>query len=244
MQFKIVVPIYNAEDWIEATIQSLKKQTYKNFQCVLLDDLSTDNTVEVIKPLISGDDRFKLIVNTEKQYALGNHVNGIEILSPDDEDIIVQIDGDDWLAHKNVLQKVKEVYEKTNCLLTYGNHIDYPTGDPRNPLFRYPKNIVETNSFRDYRFLLSHLRTLKYKVWKLIDKQDFLDTDGKYYKTTCDLAMMFPMIEMVGDKFEFIDEVLYVYNASNPLNDFKVNHQEQFGLEMQFRNKKRYNKVF
>ena len=53
--FKIITPMYNVEQWIETTIQSVKNQNYENFQCVLVDDISTDKTVEMVKTLIKGD---------------------------------------------------------------------------------------------------------------------------------------------------------------------------------------------
>ena len=240
MHFKIIIPMYNVENWIETTIKSIKEQSYTDFQCILLDDLSTDDTVNKCRVAIENDTRFKLVINSKKMYALGNHITGINLAEPKDEDIIIHVDGDDWLANKNVLQKVKNAYEEKNCLMTYGNHVDYPAGEPRNPLFRYPKEVVDFNKFRNYRFLVSHLRTFKYKLWKQIDQQDFLDKNGNLYKRTCDLAMMFPLIELAGDRFEFIEDVLYVYNMSNPLNDFKVDHKEQFSYELELRNKKKY----
>ena len=45
----IVVPVYNAEKWIEDTILSIKSQTYKNWELILVDDGSTDKSVEVMK---------------------------------------------------------------------------------------------------------------------------------------------------------------------------------------------------
>ncbi len=48
----IIVPCYNAETTLTETIESLKKQTYANFEVILVDDNSTDNTVKVIKELI------------------------------------------------------------------------------------------------------------------------------------------------------------------------------------------------
>ena len=58
LHFKIIVPMYNVEEWVETTIQSVKEQTYKNYQCVLVDDMSTDGTVKTVRKLIKGDKRF------------------------------------------------------------------------------------------------------------------------------------------------------------------------------------------
>ena len=64
----IITTFYNVEKYIQKCILSLKVQTFKDFKCYLIDDMSTDSTLELIKPLIKGDSRFELIVNSEKKY--------------------------------------------------------------------------------------------------------------------------------------------------------------------------------
>ena len=121
--YKIIVPMYNVEKWISNNINSIMEQNYKNFQCILIDDISTDNTVDVVKKLIEGDERFKLFVNQEKKYALKNIYEGIQKSNPKDHNIIVTVDGDDWLYHNRVLDILNYVYDKTGCFLTYGEYV-------------------------------------------------------------------------------------------------------------------------
>ena len=92
-RFIIVVPFYNVQDWIKFNIRSVKKQNYDNFTCVLVDDISTDNTAEIIEKEIAGDDRFVLVRNQEKKFALRNIYEGILVANPQPEDIIVTLDG-------------------------------------------------------------------------------------------------------------------------------------------------------
>ena len=240
INFKIIVPMYNVEDWIESTIKSVKEQIYTNYQCIIIDDMSTDSSIDIVKNFLKDNDKFILIENKTKKFALQNIVEGIEIVCSDKEDVIITLDGDDWFTHKNVLQKLNHYYLNNNIWLTYGNHVNFPDGEPYWPLFKYPDNIIETNNFRNFRFLASHLRTFKYKLWKEIKNQDLLDENGNYYQTAWDLAIMFPMLEMCGNKFLFISENLYVYNNKNPLNDYKLYHQLQITTEMVLRTKEKY----
>ena len=53
--FKIIVPLYNVEKWISLCIRSVKRQEYQNFECILIDDISTDNTVQIIKKEIESE---------------------------------------------------------------------------------------------------------------------------------------------------------------------------------------------
>ena len=51
---------------------------------------------------------------------------------------------------------------------------------------------------------------------------------------------MFPMLEMAGGRFAFIDQILYIHNQANPLNDFKVKRKQQAHFEQLIRNAPRY----
>ena len=57
----IITPAYNAEEFIVDTIQSVWTQDYQNWEMIIIDDHSTDNTVEVVKSFIQRDPRIRLI---------------------------------------------------------------------------------------------------------------------------------------------------------------------------------------
>ena len=61
----IIIPVYNAEKFISKTIESVLSQSYKNWEMLIMNDKSTDNSYEVILKYSKLDDRIKLI-NTEK----------------------------------------------------------------------------------------------------------------------------------------------------------------------------------
>ena len=65
IHFKIIVPFYNAERWILSCLKSVHAQKYLNYECVVVDDCSTDKSSQIINDYISDKDRFKL-VRTEK----------------------------------------------------------------------------------------------------------------------------------------------------------------------------------
>ena len=241
--FKIIIPLYNVEKWIKICLRSVKLQSYRNFQCIIIDDISTDNSVEIIRKEIEGDRRFKLVVNKEKAYALKNIYDGIESSKPKPEDIIVTLDGDDWLASKDVLKILNEVYSKESCWITYGSYAEYPSKTRGKFARKIPQEVVNGATYRSHEWCSSHLRTFKYHLWKQIRKEDLLDSEGKFYKMTWDLAFMFPMLEMSGNRSFYIRDILYIYNLGNPLNDHKIDNTYQRKLEMEIRNKPKYNLI-
>tara|TARA_R110002020_G_scaffold90434_3_gene220183 strand:- start:1604 stop:3583 length:1980 start_codon:yes stop_codon:yes gene_type:complete len=241
--FKIIVPFYNVEEWVKVCIRSVKLQSYKNFQCVLVDDISTDRSAEIAEQEIAGDDRFVLVRNTEKAYALKNIYDAINLSEPYEEDIIVTLDGDDWLANKDVLDKLNAVYAQSDCWLTYGSYAEYPSGSRGKFAKQIPRHVIQNNLYRENEWCSSHLRTFKHHLWSGIKKEDLLDSNGDFYRMAWDLAFMFPMLEMAGDKSKYINDILYVYNLGNPLNDHKVDGKLQQSLEFDIRNKEKYSKI-
>jgi glycosyltransferase involved in cell wall biosynthesis len=58
MKLVIGVTLYNSADIVERTLASIMSQTYKDYVCYITDDLSTDNSADVVESFIKNDDRF------------------------------------------------------------------------------------------------------------------------------------------------------------------------------------------
>ena len=241
--FKIIVPFYNTEAWIGKCISSLRKQHYDNFKCYLVDDLSTDNSHEAAAKAIGGDKRFKIAKNKEKSHALGNIVKTINKIECEDEDVVVILDGDDWLASSYSLDTLANVYDEENCLMTYGSYVYNPSGIRGVEPSQYPDRVVEENSFREDTWRASHLRSFKHEVWKGLKDNDLKDKQGNYYKMAYDQAIMLPLLEISGRRAKYVEETLYVYNKNNPLNVDKIKALEQSQTAQEIRKKKRYERL-
>lgn len=234
----VLTTTYNCENFVEKSLLTIMSQRYKNFKCYITDDMSTDNTVDIIKKTILGDDRFILIENKVKMYQPGNYdqiIRGLDI--PNDE-ICVEVDGDDWLPNSNVFSVIDDVYKDENIWMTSGS---FKYHDGRAGFANPPKNFT---NIRQQTFTLSHIRTWKSWLWKKIKEEDLKDENKEYWSVAGDLSFMYPMLEMSGEKhFKFIPEVLYIYNESNPLNDHKVNINNVVTTANKIRNKKEYSRI-
>ena len=87
--FHIIIPFYNVEKWILRCIRSIKAQNYQNYKAVLVNDMSTDNTLNVIQEEIKDSDKFSLIHTGENGGALNSAICGVDHTKPDDKDVIV-----------------------------------------------------------------------------------------------------------------------------------------------------------
>ena len=90
----IIIPAYNAEKTIGRAINSVKVQTYTDWECFIVDDCSTDKTAECVALLTDDDERFAMI-NFEKNHGVSMARNcGIHYANGD---AIFFLDADDWM---------------------------------------------------------------------------------------------------------------------------------------------------
>lgn len=213
-------------------------QRYKDFTCYITDDMSTDNTVSIVREIIKNDSRFILIENQSKLYQPGNYDQIINSKNIDDDEICVEVDGDDWLPDSNVFTRINEVYKDPNVWMTSGS---FRYHDGRAGFANPP---TKFSNIRKQTFTLSHLRTWKSWIWKKINPADLKDENNNYWNVAGDLSFMFPMFEMSGEKhYRFLSEINYIYNESNPINDHKANMSNVINTVNKIRNKPEYSKL-
>lgn len=111
----IIVPCYNLAQFLPDCIDSVLQQTYKNFECIIVNDGSSDDTIEVATRYIKRDKRIKL-VNIENG-GLANARNvGIKNSSGD---YILPLDADDKIDEKYLALAVEVLDEKPNVEIVY-----------------------------------------------------------------------------------------------------------------------------
>lgn len=234
----VITPVYNAENYIKNCIASVAQQDYHNYMMHIIDDCSTDNTVQVAQEYIDSLPEeirynFRLHRNKENLGAVWNQVNTIKEQCGDD--IVMLLDGDDWLINDPTLfHKYNNLYND-GAEFTYGSCWSLVDNIPLIAQ-EYPPEVKANKTYRDYKFNwnmpYTHLRTFKsylmHSYLHVKGNYAFRDADGNWLKAGGDTAVFYSMIEMADpDKVICIPEIMYNYNDMNPLNDYKVNAEEQ-----------------
>ncbi len=235
--FTIAIDTCNHEDWIEKCVESCANQNYDNFEIILVDAKSTDNTFTIVKKLESKFEKLKVFQNEIRQPQVANFIFLGKLAKKGS--IIVSVDGDDWLKDDMVLNKLNNVYNSNNVWMTYGSYEEFPFKDVSVNYGSYPQEVITNNSFREHKWLASHLRTFRKELLLKIKKEDLM-LDGNWFETTGDQAIMLPMLEMSGNKSKYISDVLYVYNVSNSSRDSVINLDKQIYLANHIRKMKKY----
>ena len=110
--FSIVIPNYNSEKWIIKCLDSILEQTYKDYEVIIVDDMSTDNSVNIIKNFLHRTNNFKLIKLDHKAFNGGTRNIGVKEAKGQ---YIMFIDCDDWFYNNNVLNTIAQEIKKTNA---------------------------------------------------------------------------------------------------------------------------------
>lgn len=234
-KFVIVIPSYKNAKWCDKNIQSVINQNYSNYRVIYTDDNSPDETFSKVSSLVQASykvNKFTLTKNTVRLGALHNLYNMIN--SCEDDEIILTLDGDDWLANDDVLNTLNKYYSSEDIWMTYGQYQNYPNKDI-GIARQIPDEIINAKGYRKYSWCSSHLRTFYAWLFKKIKVED-LKYQNEFMSMAWDMTMMFPMLEMSGSHSKFISDILYIYNLENPINDHKVNVALQQQLDRYVRN--------
>jgi glycosyltransferase involved in cell wall biosynthesis len=73
----VVIPMYNAEKFIHRTIDSILVQQFRNFEVIIVDDGSTDSSIQIVSSIMEYDKRVRLISNGRNRGVLYSRVNGV-----------------------------------------------------------------------------------------------------------------------------------------------------------------------
>ena len=211
----IIMPNYNYEHTLEKSLGSIANQTYKNFEVIFIDDMSTDSSVNIAKSY-QGKINIKIIELKQKRYNGGARNEGYLYLS-DDVDYVWYVDSDDWLQNDNVL------------------------ADINNKLQRYPDVLfVGINQFKTGKETLAFMPNYKTKYdaikgWSgscgkvikksLATKQECLYNEG----TLKEDRNQHCRICIYMNSFDILNKPVYVWNRENYKSITTIRDKEIWG---------------
>ena len=233
VKVSIGVPIYNVEAYLRECLDSIMNQTFKDFEVIMVDDGSTDNSFNICQEYVARDKRFKLIHQENK----GNGGSRNTCLKYMNGEFITWIDSDDVIK-PNYLEKLLQVQKETdaqiiNCMFYYikdgtEHYFDY------TPIYPNLKRIELSG--RDA------LKTVLFDKHKIIELWGNLVESSLYKGWYCTEGVMY---EDFGSKFKLyprantvvvIPEQLYGYRQRNNGTIGKTNQPKTFLEELKVSN--------
>jgi glycosyltransferase involved in cell wall biosynthesis len=116
----IIIPVYNQEKYLSETLISVLNQTYFNWECILVNDGSTDNSVAVLQPFLTQDKRFHFINSENKGVSNARNL----ALQQAKGEYVLFLDGDD-LIHPEKIQQALSNFQKNPDLSIVFNTTSY-----------------------------------------------------------------------------------------------------------------------
>lgn len=123
LRFSIIVPVYNVEFYIRECLESIRMQTFDEFECIIVNDGSTDNSMQYAKDICSLDMRF-VLYNKENGGLSDARNYGLEKACGD---FLVFIDSDD-VVNSSFLSCVNKAIEKEDCDVVYIDFVKFKDG--------------------------------------------------------------------------------------------------------------------
>lgn len=109
----VIINVYNCKDYLPTSLGSVRQQTYKNLEVILVDDCSTDGSSEFCDEFCKQDERFRVIHHETNTGVSGPRNTGLKAAKGD---YIYFMDSDDYI-HESAIEKLVEAIEKTGCEL-------------------------------------------------------------------------------------------------------------------------------
>ena len=211
--FSIVVSAYNIEKYICDCINSIKIQEFDDFECIIVDDGSTDNTYGIVKECIKNDDRFRLISINHSGHSAARNIGLKEAIG----EYILFPDGDDTLDSKCLSECTKHVGNNDALIfgiryLEYNNEIlinDYST--------QLEEMVFETGSEVADWYAINHKLLLYSSANKCYRRKTLIDANISFKNLSFgeDRIFNYDFLK-VCDKVKTLNDVFYNYRHINP----------------------------
>jgi len=218
----VVMPVYNAGDFLVEAIESILKQTYKNFEFIIVDDASTDNSWKILKKYRKKDKRIR-IYKIEENVGVSQTVKFA--IEKSNGNFLARMDADD-IAHPQRLEKEVNYLLKNSQTVAVGTQCLLINKDGKT----IGKKIFPTKFEDIYRYIFTFIPVQQPTL--MINKTK-LPKDFEYYYDSMDTAeemeLLFKLFQY--GKVENINEKLHYYRLHDK-NTSLINLKKTFLLTL------------
>jgi len=130
-EVSVIIPTYNYGHLIEETLLSISNQSYKNWECIVVDNQSTDNTEQIVLNWTKSDKRFKYL-KIQHSTTSGCRNSGVKISKGD---FIQFVDADDQIAEDKLKNQIELFRQNSNASIVYSNAMYYDHGNNKSLRF-------------------------------------------------------------------------------------------------------------
>lgn len=219
----IIIPVYNGAKFLDRTLTSVKEQTYPYWEAILVNDGSTDDSLEILKKYAQRDERFKIIDKKNEKTAAARN----DALKVAKGEYIAFLDNDDML-YPQYFELLLQAMQQENVDIVWCKHdtCDEADGLEVRHFYDYtPQTTVCANMLRQFA---KHLKPKMYiLVWDKLYKKEILN--GLFfspkYKAMAEDYNYIIQVAARHPKITFLDASLIAYRQnSNSICHQKISY--------------------
>lgn len=203
MKFSILIPAYNAEKYIVDCINSIKRQTFKDWECIIIDDGSVDNTYNIVLDNVLDDKRFII----KKQLNQGVAKTRNELLKIAKGEYIVWVDADDLIKENMLCDIAKEMILHKADIYFFDYEIIYNKYNKKIQLFTESKFMSSKEFVKE---LAEEFNMYSFLWNKVIKRNLYKEIVFKNVKMLEDYEIL-PKIVVVSQEIFYINKIFYSY---------------------------------
>lgn len=205
----VIIPIYNSEKLLDKCIQSILNQTFKNIECILVDDFSSDGSREICNYYANIDARIKLIPNDRHYGSSQSREIGFKRSCGE---YIQFVDSDDWIE-ADMIQKMysKAIDERLDIVFC-----DYYE-EKNNEIFYKKQEIEIEKKLEILKYMAAYDEKINCSLWNKLTKADILEKVKFPIESYSEDMFISTQIMYFCKKIGYLNEALYhyVYNADS-----------------------------
>lgn len=217
LKFSIIVPVYNAEKYLKECVNSIKIQSYPDYEVILTDDGSTDRSGAMCDAYVQSDDRFSVIHKANEGVSAARN-DGIRMARGE---YLLLLDSDDFLADDKALEKIAAVTGQTD-VVTFAARVYRNKKFCERPFDLSPWSFASLSGAEFLERVLQGQQLYQWMPWQYAFRRDWWDANefcfqkGVVYE---DVESIWRFLLAAGSVY-VLDEDIYAYR----INDSSITH--------------------
>lgn len=217
----VIIPVYNVEKTLKRCVDSVLEQSYTNIEIILVDDGSTDRSIEICEQYAENFPNIR-VLHQENNGPSEARNNGVKIAKGE---YIIFLDSDDWWESDFILKCMKKNQKSENkfdIFMSAAQKVDAVTGERTYIGKHFEKEKIDgKNGEEVLSYILQEEPRYEWYVWRYLVKKSLVlqlkFERGRYYED----VLWMPLILLKAQNIAYIDEVFlnyYYHNGTSILN--------------------------
>lgn len=221
MKISVIIPVYNVSAYIERCIHSVMNQTFCDFECILVDDASPDDSIAIAERMIAdydGSIRFRILHHDHNRGLSAARNTGTDAATGD---YILYIDSDDTITNDCIEMLMTPVMRDNTIEIVMGNYVRVYDENLLSETSPTILDVKDLNSSEEIRKCFFDKKEINMGAWNKFIRKDFLNQHGISFKEGLlweDWPWMFMVVKHLHHLYTIKETTYQYYRRPNSIS--------------------------